>query len=52
MKKIYKNPTIKVVDLQTTEMIAASAEMYGKDATGTAMGRRGNPSEWEDEDEE
>jgi hypothetical protein len=39
MKKIYMNPTMTIVKIQTTHMLAASADMYGLDATGAAMGR-------------
>ena len=49
MKKIYNNPQIRIVQVKTAKMIAASIEMYGRNATGTAMGRHQN--NW-DEDEE
>ena len=39
MKKIYMNPTMTIVKIQTTHMLAASADMYGLDATDPAMGR-------------
>lgn len=39
MKKIYMNPTMTIVNIQTTHMLAASADMYGLDATDPAMGR-------------
>ena len=47
MKKTYQIPTTLVVKLQPTRMIAVS--MYGKDATGEAMGRQGG-SGWDDDD--
>lgn len=39
MKKIYMNPTMTIVKIQTTQMLAASADIYGIDATGEAMSR-------------
>lgn len=39
MKKTYMNPTMTIDKIQTTQILAASAEMYGLDATGEAMGR-------------
>lgn len=50
MKKTYQNPTIKVVMIETVQMIAQSAQMYGKNATTSAMGRR--ESSFFDDDEE
>ena len=47
MKKIYQNPEINVVKIQTTQMIAVS--MVGKDATGTAMSRDTNDL-WDDDE--
>ena len=52
MKKIYQNPEIKVIKVQTAKMIAASTEMYGKDATGSAMSRQGGSLWDEDEDDD
>lgn len=62
MKKIYQNPTIKVVKMRTVQMIATSPtipEGYNKNLNndptselgdgGNALGRR---SLWDDEDEE
>lgn len=51
MKKTYKNPEIKVVNVQTTQMVATSIEVYGKNATAPGMSRRRNTL-WDDEDEE
>lgn len=48
MKKIYQNPEIKVIKVQTAKMIAASAEMYGTDATGPGMSR--GSAFWDDEE--
>ena len=49
MKKTYQNPELKIFKVQTTQMIAASTDMYGKNATGEAMSRDGG-SLWDDED--
>ena len=52
MKKIYQIPEMKVVKVQTARMIAASkAEMYGKNAEGEGLSRRGG-SLWDDDDED
>lgn len=51
MKKTYQNPQIEIVNVQTAQMIAASTEMYGKNATGAAMSRR-HESVWDDEEDE
>ncbi len=48
MKKTYQIPTIEIIKMQTAQMIAASTELYGKDATGEAMGRGG--SDWDDDE--
>jgi len=52
MKKIYQNPEIKIVKVQTTRMIASSPG-YGGETTETS----GNASRvgggfWDDEDED
>ena len=40
MKKIYKNPTLEVVKIQTSQqMLTGSVQMFGKDATGSGMSR-------------
>ena len=62
MKKIYQNPTIKVVKMRTVQMIASSPTLpagYKKELNdnptdelgngGNALGRR---SLWDDEEEE
>lgn len=51
MKKIYQNPEMKIVKIQTAQMIAVSTKMYGKNATGDAMSRQGN-SLWDDDDDD
>lgn len=50
MKKIYQNPAIRIVKINTAKMIAVSLTMYGKDATGTGMSR--DSGWWDDEEEE
>ncbi len=40
MKKTYMIPTLQVVKIQPAQFIAASVEMYGKDAEGAGMGRQ------------
>ena len=45
MKKIYKNPEIKIVKFHTTKMIAASIGMYGQNATSAGLDK-------EDDDED
>lgn len=52
MKKIYMNPTMTIVKIQTTYMLAASADMYGLDATDPAMGREIDMEEELDEIED
>ena len=39
MKKIYNKPTTEVVKMLTANLIAASAQMYGENATGDAMSK-------------
>ena len=51
MKKIYQNPEIKVIKVQTAKMIAVSAEMFGKDAESEALSRRGDFL-WDDDEED
>ena len=41
---------MKIVNVALSQIIAASTEMYGKDAQGEAMSRRGG-SLWDDDDE-
>ena len=49
MKKTYFAPETTVVKVEMQQMIAASVEMYGKDANSEAMGRGGF---WDDEEDE
>ena len=52
MKKIYKNPEIKMVKVQTAQMIATSTvEMYGTNANSAGMSRDGG-SFWDDDEED
>ena len=51
MKKTYMIPTLQVVKIQPAQFIAASVEMFGKNATNAAMGREASFSDdddWED----
>ena len=51
MKKIYQIPEMKVVKVQTAQLIAGSVEMYGKNAESEGLSRRGG-SLWDDDDDE
>ena len=57
MKKVYIEPTMNIVKVQVSQMIAASPEGYEKniDTTGgsgdKALGRSNNFDIWEDEEE-
>ena len=54
MKKIYQNPEIKIVKVQTAQMIAASEQRGFGDSVESASGadsRRGG-SLWDDEDDD
>ena len=51
MKKTYMIPATFVVRVETAQMVAASAQMYGENATGAALGRRGG-NVWDDDEEE
>ena len=45
-------PSASIVKVQTANMIALSANMYGQDATGAALGKeRGNRTSDDDFDE-
>ena len=46
MKKTYQNPTIKVVRIHP-QIVAASVQMHGKNAGGSAMAPQRN-SDWSD----
>jgi hypothetical protein len=51
-KDIYMRPSASIVKVQTANMIALSANMYGQDATGVALGKeRGNRTSDDDFDE-
>ena len=49
MKKTYMIPTLKVVKVQTTSILAGSLEIKNKDAE-QALGRQGRFSRWEEDD--
>ncbi len=51
MKKEYKNPTLKVVNVKPAQFIATSEVGVGTTYTGTTVLSRGSRySEWEDDD--
>ncbi len=51
MKKTYKNPTLKVVNVKPAQFIAVSqADMYGTNATSAGMSRGSRYSSWEEDD--
>ena len=51
MKKIYQNPTIKIVKIQTQQMLAESVDV-GTTYNGETVLSRRDRSVWDDEDEE
>jgi hypothetical protein len=53
MKKIYQNPTLTIVNVQTTQMIAASEQrgFGGNVTTATGAESRRNTL-WDDEEED
>jgi len=57
MKKVYIEPTMNIVKVQVTQMIAASPDGYDKNINTTggdgesALGRSNNFDIWEDEEE-
>lgn len=57
MKKVYIEPTMNIVKVQVSQMIAASPDGYEKniDTTGrdggSALGRSNNFDIWEDDEE-
>lgn len=40
-----------IVKVQTAQMIAVSAHMYGKNATGEALSRQGRNADWSDDED-
>ena len=53
MKKTYINPTLKVVTIQSAQILAGSEIGKGGDYNGgTPQARRARFSTWEDEEEE
>ena len=51
MKKIYQNPEIKIVTVQTTPIMAGSPA-YGGSTTETSGNLSRGGSFWDDEDDE
>lgn len=52
MKKTYQNPTIKIVKIQTVNMIAESPMRIGSEyQSGDAVLSRRGGSSWDDEEE-
>lgn len=50
MKKTYQNPEMKIVKVQTAQMIASSLGLQGE-AKGNTMLSRQRDTAWEDDDE-
>jgi len=48
MKKTYINPKMEIVKLQTMQMLAASAQVYGNydESTMTDLGRSNDGDDW------
>ena len=51
MKKTYQIPEMKIVKVQTAQMVAASLGVQG-DAEGSTMLSRQRGSLWDDDDDE
>lgn len=51
MKKLYKNPEIKIIKVQTAQILAESLGIQGE-AQGSTMLSRDGGSFWDDEDED
>lgn len=55
MKKIYNSPELRIVNIATTSIIAASVDVKGAPAHstgGTLSGSRRRNSVWDDEEED
>jgi len=52
MKKVYMNPNIQVVKLQSILLQAASGNLNMHSGTATEWGSREGSSLWDDDDEE
>ena len=52
MKKTYSNPTLKVVKIQTTQILAGSpTPKLSGETTTTMEARRARFSDWDEEEE-
>lgn len=54
MKKIYREPQVKVADVSFETPIAASPSdvtVYSTDATGAALGNSRSNNDWDDEED-
>ena len=52
MKKIYNRPTVNIVKLQLSHMIALSYTGDTKATTNEVLSRRGANDLWDDDDDE
>ncbi len=50
MKKTYKNPTLKVVNVKPAQFIALSGKSGDADPSKEVLGRGSRYSSWEEED--
>jgi hypothetical protein len=51
MKKIYKNPEMKIVKVQSARMIAASEVNYGGKTSSTSGNLSRQSNGWDDDEE-
>lgn len=51
MKKTYCNPTLKVVKIQTTQILAGSPQLTGTYNGGTILSREARFSDFDEEEE-
>ena len=50
MKKTYMIPTLQVVKIQPSRILAGSPELTGTYKGGTVLSRQGRFSRWEEDD--
>lgn len=50
MKKTYIIPTLEVVKIQTTTILAGSPGLTGTYTGGTVLSREGGDSDWDEEE--
>jgi len=50
MKKTYIAPTLKVVKIQTTQLLTGSPQLNGTYNGGTVLSRQQRDSGWDDDD--